>query len=146
MHISSMYKQLGLKDPADFKKEVENSVLFCSDTNLQVEVLLNGRKTGKTTRTILLSLSNLFKQKNTVIVCYDNKDIDRHNRILFDYAKIILPDLIKENKKLSIISYGKITYKNNFIIFAVKKDNTPYYNEVPLISISEKTIFIDDTL
>ena len=146
MHISSMYKQLDLKDPNEFKAEVETSALYSDDLILQRNILLEGRRTGKTTRAILLSFSNLFKQKNTVILCHNFADMFRHYKLFLDYAKIILPDLLKENNKQLGYPKLKITYKNNFVIFAEIKDNTPFYDGSPLISIPEKTIFIDDTL
>lgn len=66
MELREIYKQCGLKDPDDFKKEIMTAALFSEHETIK-NVIAYRRRLGKTTGFMMSGLQNLFQGKNTII-------------------------------------------------------------------------------
>jgi hypothetical protein len=141
MNIKTIYKELGLQNPEQFERDVKTKSLFSSNIKEQKFILEGGRRTGRTTRAIISAISNIFKEKSTVIVCHNYHDCRRHSDIFLKFAKEIFPNF-SEKQNSMIFQYRKTN-----IIFAEEKDNVLFVNGLPLTNLSTNdAVTIDDTI
>ena len=125
MQLFEIYQRCGLKDPAEFKKEVKTKVLF-EDFYTIKDVLEHGRRLGRTTDFIMLGIQNLYKKHNTVIWVPNFSLVrDNHHRFL-KYSRLF-PELeVKVEDNGEFIS----SYNNGLtrIKFVALHNNMPQTN------------------
>ena len=142
MNIKAIYKELGLQNPEQFERDVKTKSLFSSNIKEQKFILEGGRRTGRTTRAIISAISNIFKEKSTVIICHNYYDCRRHSDIFLNFVKKIFPDFSTKQSNSMIFQYRKTN-----IMFAEEKDNVLFVNGLPLThSSTTDTVTIDDTI
>jgi type I site-specific restriction-modification system R (restriction) subunit len=141
MNVETIYKELGLQNPKQFERDIKTNSLFLDDFETQKSILEGGRRTGKTTRAIISAISNIFKEKSTIIICNNYYDCRRHSDIFLNFAKKIFPNF-SEKQNSMIFQYRKTN-----IIFAEEKDNVLFVNGLPLTHLSTNdAVTIDDTI
>lgn len=104
----------GLKTPSEFK----NSLFF--EDKESIRMLLNGRRTGKTTTIVIKSLYNILLGKNVMIWVSDYRNQNHCAALIRKYSKEIDESLLEETK---FCRFRAKNIKNNPNIYIVHLHN-----------------------
>jgi hypothetical protein len=125
MQLFEIYQRCGLKDPAEFKKEVKTKALF-EDALVAKNILEYGRRQGRTTGFIMLGIQNLYKQHNTVIWVPNFSSVRDNHHIFLKYSAFF-PDLnieVEDNGEFSSSHKNGLTR----LKFVALHNNVPQTN------------------